>query len=74
MTPLAVCWNCRKVDRPLRRVPGSFWWELLAWVVWVPLGLVYSASRYLRATRNRCRRCGGEMEAVLPEGRKPVAK
>jgi len=54
---IKVCPNCGTQGAEKKITPGSVWLELLLWVVFFPLGLLYSLVRHGKRYRG-CPVCG----------------
>ena len=52
-----ICANCYTVGMPRKYTKGSFWIEVLLWLVFFPVGLIYSIWRLTSRTWV-CRHCG----------------
>ena len=50
------CPNCTYVGEPKRVTPGHFIIELILWLLFFPIGLIYSIWR-LSQKHNECPRC-----------------
>jgi hypothetical protein len=48
---------CGFYTRGLNAVKGSFWMELLLWLMFFPIGIIYSIWR-LTGRTTRCPKCG----------------
>lgn len=58
-----MCTECHHVGPPQRVTRGSFWVEVLAWLLFLVPGLIYSLWR-IGTRYNGCAACGSA--AVIP--------
>lgn len=64
------CTSCGHIGKPKKKTPGSFFTELLLWILFIFPGLIYSIWR-LTARKKVCSNCGHP--TVIPEN-SPHAK
>ncbi len=64
------CTSCGHIGKSKKKTPGSFFTELLLWMLLIVPGLIYSIWR-LTARKKVCVNCGHP--TVIPEG-SPLAK
>lgn len=56
-----VCASCHEKGVPVKHTKGSIWLEILLWVLFFPVGFVYSVWR-MTTKRKVCAVCGsGEL-------------
>ena len=65
-----ICGGCGSCMEASLKAPGSFLVEILAWILFFPVGIVYSLWRH-RNRRATCPVCGSVdvVEGDLPRGR-----
>jgi hypothetical protein len=52
-----LCLDCNSVTRTKRQLPGHFWKEALLWILFFPVGILYSLWR-LNHAWDGCKECG----------------
>lgn len=69
-----ICTRCGSIAEPRTHTPGSFFIEVLAWLMFLLPGLLYSMWR-ISARREVCPTCGAEeiVPCDTPRGRRLAA-
>ena len=70
-----VCRECEQACRAVRLTRGRFWLEVTLWILFFPVGIVYSIWR-LSTRYNGCPACGSErlVDAETPAGKRLLGK
>lgn len=66
-----VCPNCGYVGKPKKKTKGSFWIEVILWLMFIVPGILYSVWR-ISSREKVCPKCGNPHMIPLdsPRGRK----
>jgi hypothetical protein len=59
------CTTCGTVGMPVVFTPGSIWIEIILWIVFFPIGLIYSIWRH-SARGDRCGTCNSDALIPIP--------
>lgn len=53
----AICRDCGFKGEPKKNTPGSIWLEIILWIVFFPIGIIYSIWRLCSKKEFVCPKC-----------------
>jgi hypothetical protein len=70
MAKQMVCARCGELGAPKKYTPGSVWMELILWILFFPIGIIYSLVRHGKRYTG-CAFCGSQdlVPTNSPRGR-----